>query len=586
MAERSTEAGGEEILSTETVYTAAEFASAIARTSSLAAGVTHVIVLSPETGGASPTLMLTGDIPTINTAAAQLTIQSQDPNSPVIIDGKGEYRGFVVLSGMVQLNNLNIANAVAKGATGCLGAGGGLFVANVLPARTGKPPTNPYSPRRNQSPNAIVYLKNVTFTGCAAYGGAAPTGGSGGSVGRGTPPFEDGENGAYGSGGPDAVGTGPFGASAPGEAGWFGIAGAGGSRGGYGAGGIWGDSPAPGLPGGRAGSGGAAGYGAGGGAGGGGGGGGGGVGIVLSTKHTPGGDGGPGGKCGPPGFGGGGDPQQTPKPPGTGAPDKGDGDGGRGADGVDGGAGAGLGGAVFVMDQAQLHLSNSVSVSACTAGAGSGGSGKALAAGGGVFLQGSGTLHVNPALGDVQAVSDPIADEVGVSSSPPTSKTGPDNLPIGGGGTWGLAVDGGGTLTLQGQHAFSGDISLLTSATLDLSDFTGTGSNSLTMEQSTRLVHQPAKSRAGGIPLHLDDIRAQEEDGTVRLALNGYSRLGATRLTAANISLALNPAGFPKTGPVDLLTTKKPLPKGLTCSPVPGYTVQCTTHTIQVSRKA
>jgi len=187
-----------------------------------------------------PVLMNTGTVNIIG-----------DSNS---VNGQGAHRAFVVLDGTVNIENLTVQNALAKGGDGetgvvsggaggggGLGAGGGLFV----------------------NDGADVTIVNVTFTdnkaqggrggnaaggkysGDGGAGGGGPSGGggagggAGGAVGLSGGDGEFGGGGGGGGGGGDGGygGNGWFGAGDGGEGGNAVIDGGHGGNGGFGAGG-------------------------------------------------------------------------------------------------------------------------------------------------------------------------------------------------------------------------------------------------------------------------------------------------------------------------------------------------------------
>jgi autotransporter-associated beta strand protein len=332
-----------------------------------------------------------------------ITLESNLPNITRIMDidgrghtlsGAGLYRGLTVSNGTIAINNLVIANTVARGGNGGLvesyrdsqgrepynggtggggaGLGAGLFV----------------------DTGAKVILDSVVFQNNSAIGG---NGGafttensfasffSGGSGGGGR--FGDGgENRTNGNGGSGGEGGGGDGGSSPGVGQYKaspGQFGGGGGGAGYNLG------PA-----------GAGGYGGGGGG---------------RAGGDAGGDGGAGG------FGGG-----------AGA-----------STGVGGGGGAGLGGAIFVREGGQIELVDTAVYSGNTVAGGSASNGGAPGKGygAGIFLGGSGTLTLDFDPGKAPVMSDAIADEKGSS---------------GAGGSWALRKIGTGTTILTGANAYSG----------------------------------------------------------------------------------------------------------------------------------
>ena len=389
---------------------------------------TQQIFLNPDQ---SYVLNFTGDVtmdqqvlPVRVDAGQSITINGNNHT----LDGADLYRTLFVHSGSVNIQDLQVANAYAKGgdgggsAGGGLGAGAGLFVDET----------------------AEVTLTNVTFTDSQVVGGKGGGAGFGGGGGLGGDGGQGGGGGLYGQGGDDSSGgggglLGNGGNGFAGGGGGGGITGNGGNGGGTGAAGVDGTSTYGGGGGGghssaggvgdlSAGNGGAGnGAGGGGGAGGGigganagtapnqvggagglGGGGGGGSGGATGGMggifggggyYASGGDFGGGGRGagGAGGFGGGGGVDATGgfggggggKSNGVGSPG-GDfgGNGGQGngdhmssAFGGGGGGGA-LGAAVFVREGGSLVI-NGTSIGGGTVIAGSGGTGSSGAKDGG-----------------------------------------------------------------------------------------------------------------------------------------------------------------------------------------------------------
>ena len=121
--------------------------------------------------------------------------------------------------------------------------------------------------------------------------------------------------------------------------------------------------------------------------------------------------------------------------------DLGGGNGGQGA----GGGGFGAGGDIFVQQGGLLTIeSGTLSGGSVVGGAGGtgdpapGGNGSAFGAG--IFAQGSGTLTFAPAATQVETISDIIADQTG----------------SGGSGSWGLLLNGAGTVALAAAETYSG----------------------------------------------------------------------------------------------------------------------------------
>ncbi len=129
-----------------------------------------------------------------------------------------------------------------------------------------------------------------------------------------------------------------------------------------------------------------------------------------------------------------------------------------------GGGGAGMGGAIFVQQGGTLTIAGAFSVNGNSVNAGLGGGGGALnghAFGSGMFMQGSGTISFAPGSGQAQTISDVIADEKGVVAGgykPPTGFTP---------GSWGLNLNGPGSLTLSAANMYTGNTTV-TAGTLNV----------------------------------------------------------------------------------------------------------------------
>jgi uncharacterized protein with beta-barrel porin domain len=418
------------------------------------------------------------------TLTAGSTLPAFDSTSSVTVNGNnftlnggGIQRGIFVFSGNVAIDNITIQNAQALGGAGSsgsgsggsggggLGAGGALFVAS----------------------GANVTVSNVAFTANNAAGGVGAAGGAGvaNAAGAGGAGGGLGGNAAGGGGG---VGLGANGGT-NGNAGSAGIilnagsggagininnlgpGGAGGASGGGGGdlgggGGINGASTAAG---GKGGFGGGAGFAssASGGFGGGGGGGNPGNGGNSTSGGLGGfgaGGGGGGGFACCAGIGNG----AVGAGGGFGAGIGGTGANGQaGSGGGGGGGGAGLGGAIFVQEGGNLIIAGALSVNGNTVTPGAGGTGGAAAPGGtagsggsngttfgaGLFLNGSGTLTLEPGAGHIQNFADVIADQTGSGGT------------AGNAGSWAVNVSGGGTLVLSGDNTYSGGTTV-TGATL------------------------------------------------------------------------------------------------------------------------
>lgn len=255
----------------------------------------------------STNVLLTG-LPSIM-VAGDVTIRSDSTRRT--IDGNGNYRPFFVLSGDVQIENLDLINGAARGGNstaggGGAGLGGALFVFD-----------------------GTVTVRNVAFIDNAAIGGRGGSAGIGAGAGMAGHGFGEGGGGMFVASSGTTLGGaglqgGPSGEVSAGGHGGFGGGGGSsifsdGGSGGFGAGGGSGRN------------GGHGGFGGGGGSG------------RAGMQAALGGIGGHGG------FGGGG---------GFGAYQSGNGGWGGGS-GIAGGAGAGLGGAVFV-HAGSLHLLQTV----------------------------------------------------------------------------------------------------------------------------------------------------------------------------------------------------------------------------------
>jgi hypothetical protein len=551
----------------------------------LQAGQSLTISLQPL----DSTLTLTGNITPINTSGS-VTIQPSGTDT-VTLDGSGSYPGFVVMSGTVILNDLNIQNMKSTGAPGSMGAGGGLLIANLTDS-------SGYTVAGCPS---FVTLSNVNFSNCIAQGGAGSTStATGGSGGSGGGREGGGQGGQGGSNGASPSGNGLFGGPAAG--GCFGVMGAGGDGGDSGGGGGAGSntsdpfaSPGNGHPGGAGDAGdagGNGGYGAAGGAGGAGGGAGGGGGggeqfwAGEYANGGPGGQGGNGANAGAPGFGGGqgcsggtGSEGQGPQRHNCG------GDGGPGAPGgAASGGGAGFGGAIFVMDNATLQFNGTaLSIAGCQAigGAAASGGTNGAGAGAGIFLHGSGTLQLAPY--GTLTISDPIVDEAGSGIASVPSGFGPDNLPYSGGdGVWGVSISGGGTVVLQGQQAFSGQLTVSNNTTLDLSDCVSLQANSISIETNASLIQKPKQPMQSPIQL-----KAISLGYIADFSLNGYSSIAVESLTcpsgtATEIQLNLDQTGFTPGKPVTVLQSNQSLPT-LTVQVNNGFTYNIEGNSISIT---
>ncbi len=355
------------------------------------------------------------------------------------IDGQNTYNGLFVYAGTVTIENLTIANALAKGGAGGggggggAGLGGGLFVGANVAGDAG-----------------AVTLTNVTFKNDTAAGGSGAsgsTGGGGGLLGG----SGGGGHGGGGGGGVGAAGA-TGGSGGNGDVGIVPGAATGGNSdngsGGASGGGGGGFGNRGGAAGGGGVGGGSGANGGGGGFGGGGGGGGG-----ASNGHGGGGGfggGGGGGRGG--GFGGG---------------------SGSATGDLGGGGGLGAGGDVFVQAGATLTIEGgALGSGTVAAGAGANGAGGGDSFGGGLFIQGNETATLDGTGGQALVVDGVIADQDGSwfslgnfipdggNSFNGTSNAGVGTLVIGTG-----AVQLGETST---ENTFAGSVVVDSGATLQL----------------------------------------------------------------------------------------------------------------------
>ena len=519
-------------------------------------------------------ITLSADILPINTKGT-LYIESS-MNTAAKIDGANKYKGFTVLNGIVSLTSLNIQNMVSQGLPGCMGAGGGLFVANT----TGYPSATQYAPN--------VTLTKVNFTGCSAYGGnnvdsssAGKGGNGGGGGGFGWSGGERGDDGAQGGTGSIPNGNNLFGNKL--ESGCFGIVGTPGSGGAGGSGGDGGGGGGiggGGHSGSNGGNGGQGGYGAGGGGGGGGGGAGGGggggsfdIGFVSYEDGGNGGNGPNGGIIGPYGFGGQSRnlPGNSPGTPGQGHGKPNGGNGGRGGNGALAGNGAGFGGAIFAMDNASILFKSPGTMSANHACAG-------MYTGGGgpdIFLQGAGKLNFYIEEGDTYTISDGIADEAGAVShglaSTVASPTGPDGLPTGGGnGVWSINKEGYGKLHIKNKFLLSGNVTI-SQGEIDLSKCTKSNNPRMLFRENTKFTYRPNITS----DLKIDVLSIPEN---VTLFLNGHSSILARKIIcpSGKLKIDLEPTGFTSDVPVQAIKSVEPIDKKLEVTVSNGH--ECKIH--------
>jgi autotransporter-associated beta strand protein len=399
-------------------------------------------------------------------------------SSGVTIDGGSSGFGiFMAYSGKITIQNLTLANGLARGGAGGggggggMGAGGGILVNNL----------------------ASVTAASVTFNNTRSQGGAGGTGpyasGSGGGTNGG-----DGGADLSGGGGLGGRGGGTTGSYPPGGGGGGGVGAAGGGSSGQFTNGAAGAPSSDGGPGGSYGGGGGAlagvgggggvgaisgGGGFGGGSGGGTGGSGGDYGGGGGGGGGTGGYGGGGGDHGAGGFGGGGGGGITVAGSG--------GFGGGSGSNPFGGGGLGAGGAALVRAGGSLTMIDPVFAGSITAVGGTfGGPGSAAgqAIGQGLFLGGNVTIQVS---GD-NSITLPGTDFVGGGTDPQAQggliKSGPGTLVLGGSNSYsgGTTISGG---TVRGSAAGFSTGAITDNAILDFDQpttatlsqtITGTGS--------------------------------------------------------------------------------------------------------------
>jgi hypothetical protein len=431
-------------------------------------------------------LQLSDQLPAFNLPqGASLTIAGHGH----VLDAHG-LPGLFVYAGSVEIDDLGIINAVAKGGDssfgggGGAGLGGGLFIASAGTVTLSNVNfANDKAVGGNSSGGVFGYLGSGLYGGGGGLGGAGGVQGGGGigihASGASHPRPYDAATGAgagiaigAASGGGQVVGTNPaYLGGANGGGGGLGV-------GFYTSAGVfgWSGYGRPGGGGGVGGGGGTAnGYIEAGGVGGFGGGGGGATvdlttGAFIAGYGGAGGFGGGGGGGrhggGAGGFGGGGGGG------GYGAAGAGGFGGGAGGEGSYGGGGLGAGGAIFVQQGGTLIFAGSGSeqngsvtggtttaVSWIGAHAGS-------AFGSGIFLQGNQTVTFAPDAAHVITISDVIADMTG--SHDASGQTGAGHL----------LLDGRGTLVLGATNTFTGGITI-ENGTLDLTAHGAAGSGAI-----------------------------------------------------------------------------------------------------------
>ncbi|UFZ08664.1 VCBS domain-containing protein [Bradyrhizobium ontarionense] len=523
---------------TWTITSAADLAKAIA--------AIDVSGASAQTG-AHYTFDIVGDLQ----LSDQLPAFNLPPGASLTISGHGHVLdahglpGLFVYAGSVEIDDLGIINAVAKGGDsnfgggGGAGLGGGLFIASAGTVTLSNVNfANDKAIGGNSSGGTFGYL------GVALYGGGGGLGGAGGFQGGGgigihasganhPRPYDTGTTAGAGialgaaTGGGQVVGTNPVylgGANGGGggqgvgfytSAVYFGLSGYGRPGGGGGIGG------GVGIVSGMIATGGAGGFG------GGGGGGGWAPSVSAGGYGGVGGFGGGGGAGrhggGAGGFGGGGGAG------GYGTVGAGGFGGGAGGTGGYGGGGLGAGGAIFVQQGGTLIFAGSGSDQngGVTGGAAVTGAGAhaGSAFGSGVFLQGDQTITFAPDATHMITISDVIADMTG--SHDASGQTGAGHL----------LLDGGGTLALGAANTFTGGITI-ENGTLDLTGHGAAGSGAISFSPAD---HAALEFSAANAPSN-----AIENFGTRdQIIVDGFH---ATSESYSNGVLVLNSA----TGSVSL----------------------------------
>lgn len=404
-------------------------------------------------------IVLTSDLPAIEQPMGSVQVDGEGN----FLSGQGIFRGFVADDTNVQIQNLTIENAVAKGGAGgegLSGGGGGAGLGGGVLAVN----------------SANVTLDNVAFTDDSAQGGSGGGHEAGGFEGN------AGYGGGGGMGGAGAAGgawqssvggiigdtlshigltqsTGVAYDGASGGGGGLGIAAGGGTTGAgsqstiiSGAGGGTGFDNGSSSSNDTAADGG--GLGAQGTQGGFGGGGGGGSSTTLGGLGGYGGGGGGGGGYG--GFGGGGGA--------GGEAGFGGGDGGSSG----GGGGAGLGGGAFADGSSSITVEGgSFSGDAATGGQGAPGAGSGQGYGSNIFLAGDQVFQAAAAPGQVTSITG-LTDQTGSGDA------------SGQGGVATVVAEGGGTVVLSGTSNFSGNVVVADGTTLVLAGAQAAGSGNIT----------------------------------------------------------------------------------------------------------
>ncbi len=465
------------------------------------------------------TIDLAGDI-AFNSELSAINLKSgvtlDIQGNGCVLDGGGAWRGLLVYSGAVTVENLTLQNMTAVGGAGGAGGGGGgglgggLFVANDA--------------ANGAAPGSVV-LTNVNFAGDSAVGGASGVspgsilngggGGLGGAGGAGSDPLRNGGGGGVGL----SAAGGSGGIPTPGGAGSI-LGAVNGGGGGLGASTVayitsgfphvQGVAAVGGAGGGVGGSlgyytitnynlavswegvGGAGGFGGGGGGGnhaggrGGFGGGGGAAGGLVTGNFKGYQTGGHGG------FGGGGGGSQDIAGGAFSLFGGGAGSaigGGAGAATGGGGGGLGAGADIFVQAGASLTINGQGTLAQGTVSGGVGGAGgtSGSAYGSGIFLQGNQSVTLSPTAGQTLTIAGVIADVTGSHDSSPFHTAGAGSL----------ADSGAGRLVLSATNTFTGGVTL-NGGTLELAAAGASGTGAITLAGTAAVVLDAADTPAAG----------------------------------------------------------------------------------------